>query len=121
MRNLLLLPVVILAITLVFSILTLERNIGIQNYPLKVSLGQRFLATISQVFETGPEKRIKVDLSQQKIKIFENGEMVNEFSVSTGKRETPTPDGKEPLTWCYDFKTGKISNQYQRNWFCWKY
>ena len=39
------------------------------------------------------KKEIKVDLSQQKMYLFENGKIMREFAISSGKLETPTPAG----------------------------
>jgi len=39
------------------------------------------------------KKQIKVDLSFQKIFLFENGQFVKEYPVSSGKIDTPTPKG----------------------------
>ena len=50
----------------------------------KESLG---LAKVSKV------KKIKVDLSQQKMFLFENGQFVKEYTISSGKIDTPTPRG----------------------------
>ncbi len=38
-------------------------------------------------------KQIIVDLTQQKAFLFENGQNVREFTISSGKPETPTPRG----------------------------
>jgi len=38
-------------------------------------------------------KGIEVDLSHQKVRLCEDGEALEEFLVSTGKRENPTPVG----------------------------
>lgn len=40
------------------------------------------------------EKQIKVDLSQQKLYLLENGQIVMEYPISSGKLETPTPTGE---------------------------
>jgi len=42
----------------------------------------------------GALKRIEVDLSQQKMTLFEDDEIFKEIQVSTGKSDTPTPTGK---------------------------
>ena len=39
------------------------------------------------------KKQIKVNLSKQKIFLFENGQVVKEYPISSGKLETPTPKG----------------------------
>lgn len=39
-------------------------------------------------------KQIKVDLGLQKAYLFENGQIVKEYPISSGKLETPTPTGK---------------------------
>jgi len=40
------------------------------------------------------KKQVKVDLSRQKLYLFENGQIVREFTISSGKIETPTPTGE---------------------------
>lgn len=62
-------------------------------YPFKASLWEKLLASVSQVFKTGPKKKVSVSLSEQKMRLFENYELVDKFPVSTGCRETPTPAG----------------------------
>jgi len=42
----------------------------------------------------GALKKIEVDLSQQKIILFEDGEIIKEIQISAGKKDTPTPTGK---------------------------
>ncbi len=39
------------------------------------------------------KKQIKVDLGQQKVYLFENGQIVKEYPISSGKLEMPTPIG----------------------------
>lgn len=63
-------------------------------YPIKVSVWEKLLANVSQVFNIAPTKRIEVDLFRQKMKIFEDGKVVKEFLISTGHPETPTPTGR---------------------------
>jgi hypothetical protein len=40
------------------------------------------------------KKKVKVDLSKQKMILFGNGKKLGEFSISSGKKESPTPTGK---------------------------
>jgi hypothetical protein len=40
------------------------------------------------------ENGIEVELTTQRVRLCENGKAIEEFSVSTGKRETPTPTGE---------------------------
>lgn len=83
----------IILILILFGIFTFfgEKS-RISNYPTKVSFREKILASISYPFQRGGQK-IEVDIAQQKMKIFENGKVVREFSVSTGKEKTPTPAG----------------------------
>ncbi len=47
-----------------------------------------------QVVGAGKGKRIEVDLSDQKLKMIENGRVVSIRTISTGKWSTPTPTGE---------------------------
>ena len=42
----------------------------------------------------GALKKVEVNLSQQKLILFEDGKIIKEIQVSTGKKDTPTPTGK---------------------------
>jgi len=42
----------------------------------------------------GALKKVEIDLFQQKMILLEDGEIIKEIQVSTGKKETPTPTGK---------------------------
>ena len=86
--------IIVLAVVLVFSNIYLERGFRMPTYPFEASIWEKLLANISQIFDIGLEKRIEVDLSRQKMKIFEGGRVVGEFLVSTGRPETPTPTGR---------------------------
>jgi hypothetical protein len=83
--------IIILAIVLIST--SFEKKPGILTYPSKISIWEKMFADVSQVFTIEPIKKIEVDLSEQKMKIFEDKEIVGEFSISTGNRETPTPPG----------------------------
>lgn len=47
-----------------------------------------------QVVGAGKGKRIIVDLSEQKLKLIENGRVISVRTISTGKWLTPTPTGE---------------------------
>lgn len=83
--------IIVLIIALIFSAIDLERKLRTSIYPLKVSLLEKLLASISQILV---QQKIEVDLSQQKVKIFEGEKVVDEFLVSTGREDTPTPTGR---------------------------
>lgn len=64
-------------------------------YPFKTPALESFLAQVSQIFPINQiQKSVEVDLFQQKMKMIENGNVIKEFSVSTGAMETPTPKGE---------------------------
>jgi hypothetical protein len=84
----------VLAIVSIFSIPDFERKFRTLTYPFKASTWEKLLASVFQVFKIGPAKRIEVDLSQQKMKTFEDERMVNEFLISTGSGENHTPTGR---------------------------
>lgn len=62
-------------------------------YPVQDFGYGSFLADISQIIKIGPVKSVEVDIAEQKLKMFENDKLVNELSVSTGAKGTPTPVG----------------------------
>lgn len=90
-RILLICLISILGIFLVFSGMNLKEKLGVSNYPQEVPGWQRLLANVSQVFRLGSQKVVEVYLKQQEMRILENGEAVETFSVSSGKKNTPTP------------------------------
>ncbi len=60
-----------------------------------------------QVVGAGKGKRIEVDLSEQKLRMIENGRVISIRTISTGKWSTPTPTG--------EFKTrNKIVTAYSK-------
>lgn len=83
--------IIALAVLLIFLN---KKESEILTYPFGASVWEKFLASISPVFKGGLIKKIEVDLSQQKMRLFEGEKKVSEFSVSTGCRETPTPTGE---------------------------
>ena len=80
----------ILGTVLYFAEINTVKKTEAINYPLKSSILESLLADISQVFEN---KKIEVDLSQQKMRLFEGNEVVAEFLISSGKKEKSTPVG----------------------------
>lgn len=66
-----------------------------------------------------PNKYIVVDLSEQRLRAYENGTEVNAFLVSTGKRGFPTPVGKTEITakipvmtYAWNYGAGNRNNYY---------
>lgn len=60
-----------------------------------------------QVVGAGKGKRIEIDLSEQKLKMIENGKVISIRSISSGKASMPTPTG--------EFKTrNKIVSAYSK-------
>jgi lipoprotein-anchoring transpeptidase ErfK/SrfK len=57
-------------------------------------------------------KKIEVDISNQKLKLFENGKLVKEYNVETGHKEEPTPRGKFKIY-------NKYLMVYSRRYDCW--
>jgi len=55
---------------------------------------------------------IEVDLSQQKLRLCENGKARYQFSVSTGKKETPTPTGEFTII----YKSPMIYSKIVESW-----
>lgn len=105
-----------LALFLLFTKISLERETEILTYPSKVTISERFLASVSQIFNIKPAKKIEIDLSKQKIKLFEGKKIVSEFSVSTGADETPTPTGRFKVYSKSVMVYSKISNCWLPFW-----
>lgn len=58
--------------------------------------------------EAGLKKQVKVDLEQQKVFLFENGDFVREYAISSGLPGTPTPTGKFRVIHKQDMVYSKI-------------
>jgi len=62
---------------------------------------------ISSQYQVGlvVDKQIKIDLSEQKLSLYENNNLLKSFVISSGAPQTPTPKGefqiseKNPLIW----------------------
>jgi len=85
--------ILILSFFLIVLNLNLERKEGTVTYPFEASLLEKFSANTSQFFKTSSSKRIEVNLTTQRMKLYEGNEEVREFVVSTGKSTTSTPTG----------------------------
>lgn len=66
--------------------------------------------------DPGVRKQIKVDLSLQKAFLFENGEFLREFNVSSGKIDTPTPKGTFSVVYKQDMLYSKIAGCWLAFW-----
>jgi lipoprotein-anchoring transpeptidase ErfK/SrfK len=60
----------------------------------------------------GKGKTIEVDVSEQKLRMCENGKAIKEMSISSGKPETPTPTGNSRVI-------NKSLMIYSKNTGCW--
>ena len=59
---------------------------------------------------------IEVDLTQQKVRLCEDGKAIEEFSVSTGKKETPTPTGEFRVIYKSSMIFSKITGTWLPFW-----
>ena len=66
--------------------------------------------------DAGVKKQIKVDLSQQKAFLYENGQFVKEFTISSGKIDTPTPTGKFKVIHKQDMVYSKLAGCWLGFW-----
>ncbi|MBU4462285.1 L,D-transpeptidase [Patescibacteria group bacterium] len=66
--------------------------------------------------ESNIKKQIKVDLGLQKMYLFENGQIVREFPISSGKLETPTPTGNFRVIHKQDMLYSKIADCWLAFW-----
>jgi hypothetical protein len=64
--------------------------------------------TLCQEIKNG----IEVSLKEQKTRICEDGKALEEFSVSTGKQDTPTPTGEFSVT----YKTPVLYSKIAESW-----
>jgi len=53
--------------------------------------GQKIILAATQTIP--PQKNIKIDLTKQKLFAYSNGALEKEFTISSGKRKFPTPEG----------------------------
>ena len=94
-KNLLLIGICfIFLVGFLFFNIDFEKKSEIPIYPFKISAWENLLASVSQIFNLAPIKKIEVDLTKQKLKILEGEKIIAEFLVSTGSKEAPTPIGK---------------------------
>ncbi len=59
---------------------------------------------------------IEVDLSQQKARLCKDGKALEEFLVSTGKKETPTPAGNFGVIYKTEMVYSKLANAWMPFW-----
>jgi len=86
----------------------IEANGGIQS----VSVGQQIIIPPADIFlqlPVDPNKRIVVDMSEQRTRVYENGTMIHDWSTSTGIADSPTWPG------IYQIQSHEI-NAYAGNW-----
>jgi len=62
------------------------------------------------------KKQIKVDLGQQKLYLFENGQVVKGYPISSGKLETPTPAGNFRIIYKSPMVYSKIADCWLPFW-----
>ena len=62
------------------------------------------------------KKEIRVDLSQQKMFLLENGQIVKEYVISSGKPDTPTPTGKFRVIHKQDMVYSKVTGCWLGFW-----
>ncbi|MBU2540218.1 L,D-transpeptidase [Patescibacteria group bacterium] len=66
--------------------------------------------------DAGVKKQINVDLEQQRMFLYENGEFVKEFVISSGKIDTTTPAGKFRIIHKQDMVYSKIAGCWLGFW-----
>ncbi|MFA5947933.1 MAG: L,D-transpeptidase family protein [Candidatus Gracilibacteria bacterium] len=70
-------------------------------------------------FDLNGEKKIAVDLSEQKMLITLDGKLIREFRVSTGKSSTPTPVGNYKIKLKQETRVGSEAPHYIMPKFQW--
>lgn len=61
-------------------------------------------------------KKIEVNLSEQKMYLYENETLVNEFVISSGKARTPTPEGNFEINNKVDLAYSNRYRMYMPKW-----
>lgn len=62
------------------------------------------------------KKQVRVDLSQQKMFLFESGKLVKEYSISSGLADSPTPTGEYKIVYKQDKLYSKIAGCWLSYW-----
>lgn len=62
------------------------------------------------------KKQVKVDLSQQKMFLFESGKLVKEYSISSGLAESPTPTGEYKIIYKQEKLYSKLAGCWLSYW-----
>jgi lipoprotein-anchoring transpeptidase ErfK/SrfK len=86
----------------------MQANGGIQS----VSIGQQITIPAADIFidyPVNPNKRIVVDISEQRTRVYENGAMIYDWITSTGIADSPTWTG------IYQIQSHEL-NAYAGNW-----
>lgn len=90
-----------------------------QEYPNYIQNGQNESNNAPQGVPSGDtkiKKQVKVDLSQQKAYLFENGQIVKEYPISSGKLDTPTPTGNFRVIYKQDMAYSKPTGCWLAFW-----
>jgi len=66
--------------------------------------------------DVGLKKQVKVDLSQQKAFLFEAGELVKEYNISSGLAGSPTPTGEYKIVYKQEKLYSKIAECWLSYW-----
>ena len=66
--------------------------------------------------DTSLKQEIKVDLEQQKAFLYQNGQFIQDFKISSGKEETPTPKGSFEIIYKQEQLFSKIAGCWLSFW-----
>lgn len=75
------------------------QKLGMDLSPASMDPGARTFDGVTLPIPDGPreERKIEIDLTQQKLYAYQGGNIVHKMKVSTGRRPTPTPAGVYPI------------------------
>jgi lipoprotein-anchoring transpeptidase ErfK/SrfK len=88
-----------------------QANGGIEN----VSIGQQIVIPSPDnflYFDPVPDKRVEVSISQQRVRVYENGALKWDWGASTGINSSPTWPGLYQII-------SHVPNAYAANWNLW--
>lgn len=122
MKNKFLIPVLILFIGILTGILLLKYVApGVDLFLISKKEIESPSLSVTQKKETQTlckeiKNGIEVSLKEQKTRICEDGKALEEFSVSTGKQDTPTPTGEFSVIYKTPVLYSKIADSWLPFW-----
>ncbi|MFA5878068.1 MAG: L,D-transpeptidase [Candidatus Staskawiczbacteria bacterium] len=118
MKSILIIALIVLAIAIAGLFFGYYSNKGTNTAnPDQTPVGEA-INTLSDVPDGDPQlaKQVKVDLSKQRVFLYENGQFVREFTISSGRIDTPTPTGSFNVVYKQENLFSKIAGCWLAFW-----